>query len=113
MIDLAVDALAAYRLTRLVTRDTITRPARAAVIAAAYGRGAEHMSAELWEDEVDGDPHPPALAKLITCSWCASVWVGAGVMLARRLFPRAWQPCAYGLACAAVAGLAAAIEPAD
>ena len=79
---LVVDALAAYRLTRLVTEDRITAPLRDRVPAG-------------WASE------------LVGCSWCVGVWAAAGVVAARRLAPRAWTPVAEVLAVAAVVGITA------
>ena len=47
---------------------------------------------------VDALPEPPKLARLITCRWCAGVWIAAGVVGARSLAPRAWTPVARALA---------------
>ena len=122
-----VDALAAYRLTRLVTADSITAPLRGRVIEIAYemdprptaDRVAGLAAAAQSFDEgdcsafdwlVDNDPCPPRLAKLITCRWCASVWIGFGVAIARRVTPRAWRPIAEALALSAIAGLGARLE---
>ena len=63
VVPLLIYALAFARVVYLVTTDDITEPARDAVIG--------------WLDD------RPAtlgafLAKLITCPWCASVWLGAG-----------------------------------
>lgn len=81
---LAVDALAAYRLTRLVTRDTITKRHRERIVAR-------------------GGP----VAELVQCSWCTGMWAAAAVVVARRTVPRAWGPVADALAMAAVVGLIA------
>lgn len=86
-LDLAVDAAAAYRLTRLVTSDTITDPAREAI-------GAR------WPDS--------RLDVLVNCPWCAGVWVAAFVQAASLAAPRAWRPVARALALAAIAGAAGA-----
>ena len=77
-----VDALAVYRLTRLVTRDRITEPLRTRV-----------------------ESGPEWLTYLLRCGWCASPYLAVGVITARRLVPRAWAPAAGVLACSAVAGL--------
>lgn len=83
MIPLAVDALAAFRLTRLVTTDRITAGLR---------------------DRV----RPDTLAgELVRCSWCTGVWVAFGVVAARRLVPKVWAPIGDALAVAAVVGLVA------
>lgn len=79
-----IDALAVYRLVRLVAQDTITQPARRALFRRL-----------------------PSAKGLVTCPWCMSVWVAAGVVTARRACPRAWAPVAELLALSAAAGMIA------
>jgi len=118
-----VDALAAYRLTRLVTHDTLTEPLRDAVIERAYrGRvttaptprtpGALNSDGQpwTWTDTVVHDPDPPKLATLVTCAFCASVYAGFGVVAARKLAPKVWSPVALALATAAAAHLIFGLE---
>lgn len=112
-----VDALATYRLTRLVTKDQLTARLREAVIRAVYTRNGavttagddftDYLNPDVWVDHVENDPDAPSLAYLITCPWCAGFWLAAGVVLARRWFPRLWGPVAEALALSAVAGLVA------
>lgn len=86
--DVAVDALATYRLTRLVQRDTLPPVVkfREAVRAA--------------------DPRPPDWAlELLECPWCLSVWVGLCVSVARRVAPRSWSAVGAALAASAVTGI--------
>jgi hypothetical protein len=113
-LELLVDAVAAYRLTRLVTADDITAPIRDAIVEWSYDRlpdvEVERSGGETWSDVAIADPDAPKLATLITCRWCTGVWVGAGVVAARRLTPRAWQPLAEALSLAAAAALVAALE---
>lgn len=112
MIPLLLDALAAYRLTRLVTEDTLVDGPRDAVVRWAY-RSSEPLRDD-FEDDPSGyamtDAHAPKLATLVTCRFCASVWIGLGVVAARRLAPRAWHPLSTALAFSAVAGLLAGLE---
>lgn len=129
--DTAVDAVAVYRLTRLVTADTITLPIRSRIIRSAYRRAIRQRRLPLYsptggmvtalEDQpdawqawhelaVEGDEHPPALAKLVTCRWCASIWLAAGAVLARRLTPRTWDMAARALTASAAAALLAKLE---
>lgn len=127
MIDAAVDALAAYRLTRLATADTISRPARARIIRWAYKRrdgtwieehpttGADtvafsELSPSYWEQQVADDDDPPKLAELITCRWCAGLWISGFVVVARRYCPVLWDPVARALALSATAALLAGLE---
>jgi len=60
VITLALAALATARLTRLVTRDVIFTVPRDRLIVAL-------------------PPRLDPVAYLLTCDWCASVYVGAGV----------------------------------
>jgi hypothetical protein len=65
-------------------------------------------AAEEWESPTEAvatDRHPPKLAKLLTCPWCSSVWLGMGVLVLRKAAPKAWAPVAEGLAFSQVAGV--------
>lgn len=46
-----------------------------------------------------------AWGDLVTCPFCASFWVAIGVLVARRLFPRAWPLLARVLAASLVTGI--------
>lgn len=85
-----VDALAAARLTRLVTRDTITRRIR------WWVRTTEHAGRL-----------PLGSGDFVACPWCVGIWAAVAVLAARRFLPRKWRPIAAVLACAEVAGLLA------
>jgi hypothetical protein len=110
---LLTDVLATYRLTRLATVDVIAEPARRAVL--------RHTGALPTDATVDDDPRvaqdvvedleePPRLATLVTCRWCAGVWIAAGVSVARLAAPTVWDPVARGLALSAGAVLLARLE---
>ncbi|MFI9463769.1 DUF1360 domain-containing protein [Streptomyces xiamenensis] len=60
---------AAARLTRLVVDDTITAPIRDAITTRGDTRGGTWAWA----------------SKLVSCTWCASIWVTAGVGAAHWL----------------------------
>jgi hypothetical protein len=83
MIPLLTDALACYRLTRLLTTDRVAEPLRARVDSSSTA------------------------GYLIRCDWCMSVWCGGAVVAARHLAPRVWAPVATALAFSAVTGLIA------
>lgn len=111
------DALAAYRLTRLATADVLLVGPREAVVRWAYVRAGldwrlplEEPSAGAWSDLAMADDDPPKVATLVTCRWCAGFWIAAVVVVARRLFPRAWPPLAKALAYSATAALLARLE---
>lgn len=115
---LVVDALAVYRLTRLVTADTLTQTGRDWIIRWSYNRW--RPSVPTHEDELGSGTLQsmaqsdewlaPSLAKLITCRWCAGVWVAAGVTAARWCAPVLWGPPAWGLAVSCAAPLLARFE---
>jgi len=80
------DALATYRLTKLVIDDKITEDVRNKVF----------------------DRFPPESTKvgyLFTCPWCVSIWTGLGVVAARRVAPTAWDAMATALAASSISGL--------
>lgn len=88
---LVVDALATYRLARLLTRDSIP----------LFARPRDAIAAR-WDGR--------ALGELVTCPWCASVYVGAGVLVARLLIPVPWSLLSLVLAWSAVAGFLSSRE---
>lgn len=109
--ELAIDGLAAYRLTRLATADVISEPLRRSVVDRVVANGGEPPpDGDTAQDVVDAMTEPPKLARLITCRWCAGMWIAAGVVGARSLAPRAWTPVARTLALSAAATLIARAE---
>lgn len=84
--DLVEDALATHRLTKLVLDDQLTAPVRDWVFKRF-------------------PPESTRLGYLLTCPWCASIWLGAGVTTARFVAPRAWRPIARLLALSSATGL--------
>jgi hypothetical protein len=109
---LLLDALAVHRLSRLVAEDTITEPVRDAVVATAYRRAGADTRPELmsWTEWAAEDSDAPKLATLVTCRWCVGTWVAMGVVVLRRLSPRAWEPVAEVLALSSVGTLVAGLE---
>lgn len=81
--DLAVDALATYRGTRLIVEDKVAEPVREWV----------------WKNYSPSDTH---LGYLITCPFCTSIWVGGAIALAKLAAPRLSKPVRYALALSAV-----------
>jgi hypothetical protein len=110
--DLAVDLLATHRLVRLATADVLTQGPRDRLVGWLYRRhgDTDGTPASGWADYAEVDPDAPKLATLVTCRWCAGVWVAFGVVAARKLAPRPWDYVARALAASSVAGLLAAAE---
>lgn len=88
---LLVDALAVYRLTRLVTRDSYPP--------------AEWLRATV-ERRWGGSPW----SELAVCPWCLSAWVAVVVVAARLALPAWWTPVALVLTYSAVTGLLSSRE---
>ncbi|MCU1498600.1 MAG: hypothetical protein JWM47_2553 [Acidimicrobiales bacterium] len=111
-LDLLVDAFAAYRLTRLATADVISEPFRRSMVGRALGWGPEELAAAspTAQEAVDALDHPPKAARLITCRWCAGMWIAGGVVAARQVVPGAWAPVARALAVSSVAVLISRLE---
>lgn len=91
-VTLLVDALATYRLQKLVRDDKIAEPARN-YIYHKYG-----------------EPHESKLAYLTTCPWCLSIYAGLGLSFARMIAPGTTNALARGLALSAIAGIMAERE---
>lgn len=82
-LDLTVDALAVFRLTRLAGEDTIfDRPREWAV-----------MNGPDWARD------------LLTCPHCLSIYMGAGAVVMRTMAPRLWKPLSRVLALSALTSL--------
>jgi hypothetical protein len=126
LIPLLLDALSAYRLTRLITADSILDGPRDALVRWSWGNPglvvgrypvdkADEEGIDLsepggWSALAQVAPHAPKLAKLITCRWCSGWYCAVLVVVARRRFPRQWAPIAEALALSAGAALIAGLE---
>lgn len=84
---MAVDALAVYRLVKLVRDDRITERMRVTAI------------------ERYGPPEDSKVTYLLHCPWCLSIYLGAAITLSRRRWPRATALAARTLALSATTGL--------
>jgi len=89
-VGLAVLALATYRLTRLVTRDSITAPLRERV----------------WRRF---PPETTRVGYVLTCEWCASVWT-ASLLVVSSTMLTASRPVLLVLAVSGATGLLTAYE---
>lgn len=107
---LVVDALATYRLVRLATADVISEPVRMAVVRGVGAEVPDESGATTAQEVVEEMDVPPKLATLVTCRWCAGVWIAAGVTGARLLSPKTWDVASRGLALSAAAVLLARLE---
>jgi hypothetical protein len=85
---LLVDALASYRLVKLIRDDRITEPVRDSV------------------QDRSGPPEQSRLAYLMGCPWCLSVYFGAALTVGRLRWPRATNAVARPFAVSALVGIA-------
>jgi hypothetical protein len=88
-----VDVLACYRITRLITVDTVFDRPRGWVSGEGKGTG-----------QLVGHPK---LALFIRCPHCVGVWVAGAIVALTELCPREWSYVAFVLTLAAGTSLAA------
>lgn len=128
---LLIDALACWRLTRLVVADTFPPilwareriVARFTRVVPIYEQRwkplpvldldpsdqghpllLEPQTSEMEMVVIGHQDKPGALAELVECPHCSSVWLGFGIVAAESLFPGVWGIAALALALSAVAG---------
>lgn len=127
---LTCDALAVYRLTLLVVKDTITEPLREKLRARVEAkREILRIPGTRVESSASDGPliyktdgatieaiRPRKiqfysqftelawLFELVTCPWCVGVWAAGLVTMLTVEVPQVWQYPAFGLALAAAAG---------
>lgn len=101
---LVVNALAVFRLARLVAIDDITEGLRQRL-------GRPWVVVTVGDATVHGDqPETGARYRawrLVTCPWCISMWIAAVVVAFEAFWPDVWIYPAMVLAFSAVAGILA------
>jgi hypothetical protein len=83
IVDLALITLAAHKLSRTLSRDTVTSPLRAPF---AHFEGAA-APGEV-KEEVAGTGVRKAVGELITCPFCMDQWVATGLVTGLAVAPR-------------------------
>jgi len=96
-----IDALAIYRLTRLVTRDTITEGLRETIEKEIQTMVSSGLTTQKNADKI---------VYLMGCDWCMSIWVAAFAYTLRKYVPAVWDTLKYVLAASAVTGALASQE---
>lgn len=97
-MELVLHFLACWRLCQLAIRDRITLPIRGRLIRWAYQRAdgpdqatdAEPATLGEWDDLAQADADAPPLAILVTCWWCAGLWIAAGWTGFAAVWPAGW-----------------------
>ena len=82
--DLVLAAVATHKLSRLITKDSITSPLRAPVVRYVEPAGGGEVNEEV---RVDGALH--ALGELAVCPICLDVWIATALVGGLALAPRA------------------------
>lgn len=97
--DLALVAIATAKVSRLVTRDSVTSPLRAPFTQFEGAGGAAEVN-----ERVRGRGLRHSIGELLTCPFCVSQWVATGFTYGLLLAPRTTRQ---------IAGTFAALEAAD
>jgi hypothetical protein len=82
--DVVLTSVATFRLSRLLTKASVTSPLRAPFTRYAGPQG----PAELHEEAQPG-PGRHTVGELATCPFCMSVWVASALTAGQLLWPRA------------------------
>lgn len=90
--DLALGAVATFRLSRLLTKDSVTAALRAPFTRFEEAEGAGEVA-----ESVRGEGIRHAIGELITCPFCTGVWVATGFTYGFTLAPRAARLAAGAL----------------
>lgn len=86
LLDLLVDGLATYRMTKFIIDDELLADVREKFL----------------------DKHPADSTKLgylVGCPWCISIYMGTAVVTARALAPHMWNRAAQALSFSATTGM--------
>lgn len=90
--DLALIAVASHKLSRLITKDSVT-----ATVRAPFTRYEEPAGEGEVNEEVRGTGLRHAVGELLSCPFCMSMWVATGFTFAYALAPRATRMAASTL----------------
>ncbi|MFI9414727.1 DUF1360 domain-containing protein [Nocardia gamkensis] len=92
--ELVVTAVAAHKLSRTATKDTITAPLRAPFTRPTGDGGPGEVNEQ--PKAADGWKH--SIGELLTCPFCFDVWVITGFTVGHVFAPRATRTVADALA---------------
>ena len=87
--DLALLAVASHKLSRVVSKDSVT-----AVVRAPFTRFEEPAGDGEVNESPRGQGVQHALGELLTCPFCLSVWIATGFTFGLMLAPRATRAVA-------------------
>jgi len=84
LADTALVGVATHKASRLLTKEAVMRPLRAPFTV--YEEPAGH--AELKESVRSDEPAKHAIGELLTCPFCAGVWIASGLTAGLVFAPR-------------------------
>ena len=87
--DLALISVATHKLSRRLTKDSITSPLRAGFTRYAGRSGPGELS-----EEVRGTGGRKAVGEMLTCPFCVGQWIATGFVFGLALAPRATRMAA-------------------
>ncbi|MFB0615518.1 DUF1360 domain-containing protein [Streptomyces sp. AGS-58] len=89
--DVVLTSVATFRLSRLLTKASVTSPLRAPFTRYVAPQG----PAELHEEAQPDNRH--TVGELVTCPFCMGVWVASTLTAGQLLWPRATRTAMGGL----------------
>ncbi|NGY60583.1 DUF1360 domain-containing protein [Lentzea sp. NEAU-D13] len=95
--DTTLVGVATHKASRLLTKEAVTSPLRAPFTR--YEEPAGH--AELKESPRDDHPAQHAIGELVTCPFCAGVWIASGLTAGLVFAPRLTRLVSTALAAVA------------
>jgi hypothetical protein len=99
LTDIALTGVATHKLTRIISKDSVTSPLRAPFTRYSEPGGAAEVNEEV-RDQGSGLRH--SIGELITCPFCLAVWVATGLTGGLVLAPRLTRLTATALTATAV-----------
>jgi uncharacterized protein DUF1360 len=99
LADVALVSVATHKLSRLLAKDAVTSPLRAAVTRYSAPAGAAELNEEVRDE---GSTVRHGIGELVTCPFCLAVWVATGLTGGLVLAPRATRLASMALTATAV-----------
>lgn len=97
-VDVVLLGLATNKLSRLITKDAVTTPLRA-----PFTEFEEHGGPAELNEAPRGSGLRHSLGEMLSCPFCADVWVATGLTAANVLAPRFGRVVTAGLAAVGIA----------
>ena len=110
LVTVILIALATYRISRFFAVDTLFEPVRLPVQEWFERRWLRRQPAEDQADMAASEQWNSKVSYLLSCPWCLSIWVGAGVVAGVDYLTSVPLPMLVWLTSSAVAGFLSSKE---